>query len=68
MAEWKVPGMAFAVVKDGEAIHAAGYGVRDIETGQPVTADTIRNWFIEQGVHRRVSRRAGRRRQSLTMG
>ncbi|MBK9745314.1 MAG: serine hydrolase [Chloroflexi bacterium] len=41
MAEWKVPGMGIAVVKDGEVIHAAGYGVRDIETGQPVTADTI---------------------------
>lgn len=41
MAEWKVPGVGLAVVKDGEVIFAEGYGVRDREQGLPVTANTM---------------------------
>jgi CubicO group peptidase (beta-lactamase class C family) len=41
MAEWSVPGMGVAVVKDGELVYSAGYGLRDREQGLPVTADTI---------------------------
>lgn len=41
MADWKVPGIGIAVVKDGEVILAQGYGVRDREQGLPVTADTL---------------------------
>ncbi|MFN8528841.1 MAG: serine hydrolase [Anaerolineae bacterium] len=41
MADWKVPGIGVAVVKDGEVILAEGYGVRDQEQNLPVTADTL---------------------------
>ena len=40
MQEWKVPGLALAVIQDGEVVLQKGYGVRDTETGLPVTADT----------------------------
>src|SRR5690606_22585531 len=36
-----VPGMAIAIVEDGEIVHAKGYGVRALGTGEPVDADTI---------------------------
>ncbi len=36
-----VPGMAVAVVKDGQVVHAKGYGVRSIRTGAPVDENTL---------------------------
>ncbi|MCR6663627.1 MAG: serine hydrolase [Luteimonas sp.] len=36
-----VPGMAIAIVKDGEVIHAKGYGVRALGSQARVDADTI---------------------------
>lgn len=36
-----VPGMAIAVVKDGEIVHARGYGVRRLGSTEAVDADTI---------------------------
>lgn len=41
MAEWKVPGMAVAIVKDGKVIFAEGFGFRDAEQGLKVTPHTI---------------------------
>jgi len=41
MDEWKVPGVAIGVVKDGKLIYAKGYGYRDIEQKLPVTPDTL---------------------------
>jgi CubicO group peptidase (beta-lactamase class C family) len=41
MAEWKVPGMAVAIVKDGKVIFAEGFGFRDVEQGLKVTPRTI---------------------------
>lgn len=41
MARSGIPGMSVAVVYKGELIKAAGYGVRDVDTGAPVTADTV---------------------------
>lgn len=41
MALWKVPGLAVAVVKDGEAVFCKGFGYRDVEKKLPVTPDTI---------------------------
>jgi len=41
MAEWKVPGLSLAVVKDGRVIHARGYGHRDLERRLPVTPRTL---------------------------
>lgn len=41
MAEWKVPGLAVAVVKNGEVVLLEGYGVRDTASPAPVTPDTL---------------------------
>lgn len=41
LEEWKVPGLAVAVVKDGEVVLAEGFGVRDITTGEQVTSETV---------------------------
>lgn len=36
-----VPGLAVAAVQGGEMVYARGFGVASVETGQPVTADTL---------------------------
>ena len=36
-----VPGMAISIVKDGNVVHAKGYGVRRLGGSEPVDADTI---------------------------
>src|SRR5580704_1079049 len=41
MKDWKVPGASVAIVRDGAVVYAKGFGVRDIHTNQPVTADTL---------------------------
>ena len=41
MKEFGVPGMAVAVVKDGQAVLAKGYGVRRVGDPAPVDADTL---------------------------
>ena len=41
LAEWKVPGLSIVVVKDGAVLLARGYGVRDLETKERVTPDTL---------------------------
>jgi CubicO group peptidase (beta-lactamase class C family) len=41
MKEWKVPGVAIAVVQDGKVIYARGYGYRDLEKKLPVTSGTV---------------------------
>lgn len=41
MESWQIPGVALAVVKGNEILHTAGYGVRDRESGDPVTPDTL---------------------------
>ncbi|MDE2235246.1 MAG: serine hydrolase [Gammaproteobacteria bacterium] len=38
MTDWKVPGLAVAVVKDGKLVLARGYGVREL--GKPGKVDT----------------------------
>ena len=38
---WKTPGVAVAVVKDGEVILAEGFGWRNREEHLPVTAETL---------------------------
>ena len=35
-----VPGLALAVVADGEVVLCEGFGLRDLAAGEPVTADT----------------------------
>ena len=39
--EWKVPGVAIGLVKDGEVVLAQGFGKRDREAGQDVTPQTM---------------------------
>ena len=39
--EWKVPGLAIAIVQDGNVIYSKGYGYRDVEKKLPVTPDTL---------------------------
>ena len=41
MKQWKVPGVAIAVVQDGKVIYAKGYGYRDLEQKLPVTTATL---------------------------
>ncbi|MFN0179519.1 MAG: serine hydrolase [Gemmatimonadales bacterium] len=41
MAEWHVPGLAVAAIKDGQIVLAKGYGYRDVETREPVTPRTV---------------------------
>jgi CubicO group peptidase (beta-lactamase class C family) len=41
LATWNVPGIAVAIVKDGEVVLAKGYGLRDVSKKLPVTADTL---------------------------
>jgi CubicO group peptidase (beta-lactamase class C family) len=41
MQKWHIPGLAVAVIHDGEVIHQQGYGVRDLDNPQPVTPDTL---------------------------
>src|SRR5260370_2765761 len=40
MDEWKIPGLAVAVVQNGEVALFGAYGLRDVEAGLPVTTDT----------------------------
>lgn len=40
MAEWRLPGLALAVIKERETILMKGYGVRDVDSRLPVTANT----------------------------
>ncbi len=41
LAELEVPGVALAVVKDGKVILAEGYGLRDLEKKEKMSADTL---------------------------
>ncbi len=41
MQEWKVPGVAVGIVHGTAPVYVKGFGVRNIQTNQPVTADTL---------------------------
>ena len=41
MEHWGTPGVAVALVRDGELVLAEGFGVRDREQQTPVTNDTV---------------------------
>jgi CubicO group peptidase (beta-lactamase class C family) len=40
MDEWKIPGLAITVVQNGEVALVGAHGLRDVEAGLKVTADT----------------------------
>ena len=41
MKEWKVPGVALAIVKDDSIVYAKGYGTRTVGKQEPVDPNTI---------------------------
>jgi len=41
MQNWKVPGIAIAVVQSGQVIYSHGFGLRDVKGNLPVTTKTI---------------------------
>ena len=43
MEQWQIPGLALAIVQDGETFLVEGFGVRNMATGAPVDGDTLFN-------------------------
>ncbi len=41
LPKWNVPGLAMAIVVDGEVVLSKGYGLRDVEHKLPVTPQTL---------------------------
>jgi CubicO group peptidase (beta-lactamase class C family) len=41
MADWQIPGLAIAIVKDGKVIVSKGYGVREVAKNDPVDENTL---------------------------
>lgn len=41
LVDFNVPGMAIAIVKDGEVVLSKGYGTKNINTGDPVDENTL---------------------------
>src|SRR3954468_2543437 len=41
VADWKTPGLAVAIVKDGTVVFAKGYGVRELGKPEPVDTHTL---------------------------
>ncbi len=39
--DYNVPGLAVAIIKDGEIIFSKGYGTRNVDTGDPVDGNTL---------------------------
>ena len=39
--DWNVPGVAVAIVKDGEIIYEKGFGVKSVDTNEPVDENTV---------------------------
>ena len=43
MKDWQVPGVAIGIVRGSEPVYLKGYGVRSLQTREPVTPDTLFN-------------------------
>jgi len=41
MQDWNIPGLAIAIVKDGQVVMMKGYGVRNLQTKEPVDENTL---------------------------
>jgi len=39
--DWKVPGLAIAIVKDGQVVFSKGYGIRELGKPEPVDEHTL---------------------------
>lgn len=44
LKEARVPGLAVAVVRNGEEVYAQVFGVKNIETKEPLTTDSLFHW------------------------
>lgn len=41
MKDWNIPGLAIAIVKDGKTVVMKGYGVKNLQTNEPVDSLTL---------------------------
>lgn len=41
LKDWDIPGLAIVIVKDGKVVLNKGYGVKNIQTGEPVDSNTL---------------------------
>ncbi|HTD93051.1 MAG TPA: serine hydrolase [Chitinophagaceae bacterium] len=41
LKDWDIPGLSIVIVKDGKVVAMKGYGVRDINTKEPVDKNTL---------------------------
>lgn len=41
MKDWRIPGVAIAIIKDSEVVYAKGFGYRDLDRKLEVTPETI---------------------------
>ena len=41
MVEWKVPGLAISIIKDGQLVYSKGFGFRDVDRELKVTPKTL---------------------------
>ncbi len=41
MRDWNVPGLAVAIVRDGQVVLSEGFGLRDVERELPATSQTL---------------------------
>jgi CubicO group peptidase (beta-lactamase class C family) len=41
LQEWKVPGVAVAIIQDGEILLSQGFGLRNLADGLEVTPETL---------------------------
>ena len=41
MQDWDIPGLAIAIIKDGQPVLIKGFGVKNIETNEPVDENTL---------------------------
>lgn len=41
LTDWKIPGLAIAIVKNGKVVVTKGFGVIDIQTNEPVNENTL---------------------------
>ncbi len=41
MKDWNIPGLSIAIVKDGQVVVMKGYGVRNLQTKEPVDENTL---------------------------
>jgi len=52
MEEWKVPGLAISIIKDGTLIFSRGFGYRDVKQGLEVTPPySFRHRVLHKSFH-----------------